>query len=47
MKKNKWTKKHQLVLGITTLVLLIGSVGGYALYSKQVQASKIDEAQKK
>lgn len=47
MKKNKLTKKHQLIIGITTLVLLIGSVGGYAMYSKQVQASEIDEAQKK
>ncbi|EPQ8037313.1 hypothetical protein IA826_02225 [Listeria seeligeri] len=47
MKKIKLTKKHQLIIGITTLVLLIGSVGGYAIYSKQVQASEIDEAQKK
>lgn len=47
MKKIKLTKKHQLIIGITTLVLLIGSVGGYAMYSKQVQASEIDEAQKK
>lgn len=46
MKKITLKKKHKLIIGITTVILLAGGFGGYAFYNAQVQASEIDEAQK-
>ncbi|EAF3529890.1 hypothetical protein CT721_01830 [Listeria monocytogenes] len=46
MKKITLNKKHKLIIGITTVILLAGGLGGYAFYNAQVQAAEIDEAQK-
>lgn len=46
MKKITLNKKHKLIIGITTVILLAGGLGGYAMYTTQVQAAEVDEAQK-
>ncbi|MHC5409224.1 toxin Cry1Ac domain D-VI-related protein [Listeria seeligeri] len=46
MKKITLNKKHKLIIGITTVILLAGGLGGYAFYNSQVQAAEVDEAQK-